>query len=96
MSSVYAAWSDGTAATEFAYWVPFSKSESKSAIGMWLQIAPIERVVGSIAPSSLAIHGGAAGNRAYVVKPIIARSDTMTTYRRNSARPTIQSTAASR
>jgi hypothetical protein len=46
---------------------------------MWLQMIPIERVVGSSSPSWLAIHGGAAGKSAYVANAIIATSETMTT-----------------
>ena len=77
--SVCAACSDGTAATEFAYCVPFSNSVLKCAMGMWLQMIPIYRVDGSMAPSWLAIQGGAAGKSAYVVKPIIAITETVTT-----------------
>ena len=81
ISSVYAACSDGTAATGFAYSDPrsYSPSNEKARNGTWPEIGPISRVVGSSSPSRLASHGGAAGKSAKVANAIPARSATQAT-----------------
>ena len=78
---MYAAWSDGTAATGFEYSLPRSIrfSHENAMNGISPEIGPIERIVQSSSPSRLASQGGAAGKSANVAKPMAASSATVPT-----------------
>ena len=57
ISSVYAAWSEGTAATGFEYSQPRWKSASNEneTNGMWPEIGPIRRVVAYAVGAAIAL-----------------------------------------
>ena len=85
-SAAKAACSDGMAATEFTVSCPFSSRLPAACRPSTSQPRAVARSTGPMYPSFDASHGGAAGQRMYVVRPMAVREKKRLTQRTQRSR----------